>query len=347
MSLILNGGLIERAQAGKETYEKASEDEEKQIEEADKKIAGISGDQVQKPEEDSGYTGIKPVNIETDQDIGRNIEKLYKPRPAGVAEGATSWSYNAPRYAASLTSNIMSGTARPEAFDWEIWGKDTNNLYLISTIVLKSAFDFYSMESFNNAVYYIDDMCNKLYSNEKLGATARNLKIEDVQNVTKYEYDKEINSGIQYGEIREYSRILSGAYIDVGTDIQMKNKSKQAAPIPSVKLCQTYWRYGFYASKAEEEWKNKKYYDLICGIKDENKNSRSYWLSSKSIKLESTDAKFGIFAVQSNTIEGVSVASGLSKTATTNNIEWYRPIVQIPLTSCEFDQNGSLVGFKY
>ena len=54
---------------------------------------------------------------------------------------------------------------------------------------------------YNNGVYLLDDMCNKLYSNTELGTTARSIDIEDIQKGMNKEGEKDNTPS---GEIQIY-----------------------------------------------------------------------------------------------------------------------------------------------
>ena len=62
---------------------------------------------------------------------------------------------------------------------------------------------------YNNGVYLLNDMCKELYSNSTFGVTARNIKLEDIENQMNeagiaarkaYTYD-----GMRYGDVKTYT----------------------------------------------------------------------------------------------------------------------------------------------
>ena len=70
---------------------------------------------------------------------------------------------------------------------------------------------FKGSTGYNNGVYLLNDICKSRYGNASLGATARNLTIEDIESrmnskgiAARNAYKGYNNSGIQYGTTRKY-----------------------------------------------------------------------------------------------------------------------------------------------
>ena len=81
---------------------------------------------------------------------------------------------------------------------------------LISSTATNATVGLKAGVGYNNGVYILDDMCNKLYGNISLNAKARNLKISDLESHYSTE-GKSVkttyvsNGGIKYGNTKTYT----------------------------------------------------------------------------------------------------------------------------------------------
>ena len=95
---------------------------------------------------------------------------------------------------------------------WRVMGiNDNGELELICATPAKSKTVYFEdATGYNNGVYLLNDMCEKLYSNTELGIKARSLTIEDIEerfsDAGKSARDGYTNSssGVQYGKTKTY-----------------------------------------------------------------------------------------------------------------------------------------------
>ena len=104
------------------------------------------------------------------------------------------------------TQNSM----RKEDLDWVVLDiKDNGMVELIADSQTTSTIEVYGADGYNNAVYIFDDTMNRLYKNDSIGATARNINEEDLTSKIKDDYNPKFTtpSGyITYGT----SKTISG-----------------------------------------------------------------------------------------------------------------------------------------
>lgn len=190
-------------------------------------------------------------------------------------------------------------------------------------------------EGYNNGVYILNDIAEKLYSNKSLGTTARSMTIEDIEKkinevgITARDAYTSSDS-VKYGETKtftkykEYPEIYAeenGSGIDLATTndpnsevkkdgIGESEKESKNFPVPNTEktskeaskaltVRQTY----YYMTKEEManyfDEENKKFYELIFDT------SGGYWLASRYVALRyantSTDsAYFGLHHANSD-----------------------------------------------
>ncbi len=96
---------------------------------------------------------------------------------------------------------------------WRILDIDEQGkVKLISDTLTSKIITLKGARGYNNGVFLLNEMCNELYRNDTIGATARSLNIEDIQERMKTgadgkkEYEK-YGSGTnyEYGKVKEYA----------------------------------------------------------------------------------------------------------------------------------------------
>ena len=115
------------------------------------------------------FTGIHPTTY-TWESIGQKVE--YTPE-----EGTTSIPANYVGYEQKQDFQTNKD------LEWYIWGKDSRYLYIITDGYANFLY-LAGYGAYNNSVYYLDEICNKCYSNSSIRAVARNLKIEDKDEIS-------------------------------------------------------------------------------------------------------------------------------------------------------------------
>ena len=91
--------------------------------------------------------------------------------------------------------------------NWRVLDVKDGQVRLISDVATTSTIAIKGYNGYNNAVYLLDDICNKLYNNSKLTNKVQNLKIEDIEQYLKDKIvvseNKISPAGIKYPQIVE------------------------------------------------------------------------------------------------------------------------------------------------
>ena len=178
---------------------------------------------------------------------------------------------------------------------------------------------FQGARGYNNGVYLLNDYCKTMYSNSSIGAEARSLNIEDIQNkmkvidekTQKKAYENYISdTGTAYGMPYTYStnrwyplqwKKDNGA---IGESVQAtltEYKTESDATVQesiALIVTQTYWyseasemQSNFISANTRDTLKsNDMYYELLC-----NNGISSYWLASRFVNASDIDfANFGL-----------------------------------------------------
>ncbi len=236
---------------------------------------------------------------------------------------------------------------------------EQGNIELISSTPTSTDFYFQGARGYNNGVYLLNDICNELYRNDRIGATARSLNIEDIQNKMKIEADgkkayEKYGNGTEheYGKTKTYdgdkknyplqwlydngikgeseSRELMEAEGE-GLNISYGNKSADEELTVTV----TFWN--IQANEMQNNFINNIYYELLC-----NNGNLNYWLASRFVGLQESLSNFGLRFCKGGEIavcslfysDGISYRSALSG--------YLRPVIILPpnciVTDGEYDE---------
>ena len=175
--------------------------------------------------------------------------------------------------------------------------------------------------AYNNAVFILNDICNKQYSNKELGISARSINLEDIEEQMTQEAKKlkySYNNGIlSYGNTQTcigsrsyYPSIYaqeneSGINLDISgkTDEEIKALTKkdgigiseswyqeltneEAMKCDRLTVTQTYYKL---ENMQEEYFINKNVYDILF--------NGYFWIASRYVNCkDDTYADFGIYA---------------------------------------------------
>lgn len=207
---------------------------------------------------------------------------------------------------------------------------------------------------YNNGVYLLNDYCKTMYSNETIGAVARSLNIEDIQDkmITingKKAY--ETNKCYECGKNHEYGKTTSYQYskyypLQWNNDNELQGRSKsnslQEYKTEDDAICKdhngdltvavTHWSLdkntmetNFEQADTRDKTKaNSMYYELLCAG-----GSSNYWLASRSVLTTSTDsATVGLQKVD----YGIVAVGGLYHMDKRIDSEsnYIRPVVSLP-----------------
>ena len=172
--------------------------------------------------------------------------------------------------------------------NWRVLDVKDGQVRLISDVATTSTIAIKGYNGYNNAVYLLDDICNKLYNNSKLTNKVQNLKIEDI---TKYmttqpieDTTENIPTNIKFPNILKQEKNQT---VD-GSITQKINLSEQSEFIIGSSqsntsiLKNTYWNQSMNANAS---FKNKIYYDLF--IRKGEDYYLEYWMSSRCLFMYS------------------------------------------------------------
>lgn len=177
---------------------------------------------------------------------------------------------------------------------------------------------------YNNGVYLLNDYCKTLYSNSSIGATARSLNIEDIQNkmdlsVWDYHnyseygntrtYETNKNYPYQWTQEKTEKSKIDGNLINgtIGQSEQKELTEKTySEATTSIEVQKTYWnrnnsdmQSNFQKADTRDNTKaNSMYYELLC-----NNGTSYYWLASRYANASSSSlAAFGLRSVNSGSV---------------------------------------------
>ena len=233
---------------------------------------------------------------------------------------------------------IYSGYAnenigQDDTLKWRVLNINTDGTVdLISDKPTSSLVYFKGARGYNNGVYLLNDYCKTMYSNSSLGAEARSLNIEDIQDKMKvvdeetgkkaYENYTASNTGTKYGDPYHYS---SNKWYplqwknDNGTTGESKQETvtsyeteadakAQETAGDDLIVTQTYWNLlasdiqsNFISADTRDTTKaTSMYYELLC-----NNGSSYYWLASRYVNAyTSSYSTFGLRNVYDGDVSG-------------------------------------------
>ena len=178
--------------------------------------------------------------------------------------------------------------------NWRVLDVKDGQVRLISDVATTSTIAIKGYNGYNNAVYLLDDICNKLYNNSKLTNKVQNLKIEDIEQYLKDKIvvseNKISPAGIKYPQIveQEENQTINNVTGTLKPSEQTELINQTEVKIAtSSSLKRTYkWK-----KLNEESFKNSKYYTMFF---NDGENTKRYWLSTREIYTASDYATFGI-----------------------------------------------------
>ena len=199
---------------------------------------------------------------------------------------------------------------------------------------------------YNNGIEILNTLCNNLYGNSSINATARNLSLDDIKDkmdINEWNWEDYSNSITKYGDtldyytnryypIRWYQEITgnvdgkstngalgiseNGTLISNTEDIQLVASNK-------ITPTNTYWVKN---NMKTTNFKNSIYYELF--INKDGTNLNPYWLSSRFTCVDNIDfVRWGLNRVGGGNVHG----DFLYKSDNTSNIRRYaiRPVVTV------------------
>ena len=265
----------------------------------------------------AGKTSNKTANQTTEKDepkVGDYVD--YTP-----VNGRYSTVTNKEEYTGSDKNTVDFTT--DTNLNWRIWSIDDTTLTLISDDVMSSGgflngsvytLALGEIEGYNNGVKILNDICSTCYSNSRFGATARSIKIEDIENVLDtsvwepteyYETYESMNNVPQYTYITTYRDTVNKNYpyiyqLEEYSNIDGNYKSKGQGLSRSeqntyyigssystgtansyIQTTMTYWENHL----SENNFIDETYYNLLFEKPNETEELTPYYLASRFIRI--------------------------------------------------------------
>lgn len=249
-------------------------------------------------------------------------------------------------------SGYSEQTKQQDSLKWRVLNINKNGtIDLISSSLTSSAVYFKGARGYNNGVYLLNDFCNTLYSNPSIGATARSLNIEDIQDKMKIGEDgkrayETYQSVTTYGNTHSYAinkwypkqwkndrgiegESKSNDLIEYATE----EEAKLQETTEDLTVTLTYWpksalemKSNFKTADTRDEAKaDSIYYELLCN----NGASYYYWLASRYVYTP--DVSYVYFGLRSIHDGGVAGTYMLNSDSSEGSYGYgIRPVVSLP-----------------
>ena len=302
--------------------------------------------------------------------------------PEGLKVGTTvtyspsgTYNWQAKYCSTTQTDDVTLSSANGESFnltEWKVLSIENGRVELVSTKPTDGTVYLGQTQGYNNGVKLLNDACNRLYSNNSKGITARSLNIEDIE---KYMYKEKLievheyqnaDGGVKYGtkiqsaytEHPKYPTIYLSEKLSVIDGTEKTNgleMSKQTVFIEpqknngandimmatiSIQPYQSYWykdnTYMQIAFKTVND--DTDYYNLLMP----NGSSTNYWLASRCINTGSNYIDFNMRQVYRGCVNANSMYD--SNDSTNKDFSKLFPVVSLDSSLISGDSiNGFFV----
>ena len=239
--------------------------------------------------------------------------------------------------------------------NWRIWSVTDDTLTLISETVANTEFNLKSYNGYNNAVLLLNSMCETLYSNSSIGATARSINLDDIEKISDYDptggtyntYTYGILSTITTDSCRYYPEIFAdekNCYVD---DVEgtLYNRSEQDSYYTGYSQAGTsiLSPHNYYTYTFTQDYMDSIYVELLSYGNDSTSSYLdTYFLASRMYCLAATQAgsaNYGIWRIGNGLLYRLDLFT--SKLITNSDACAVRPIIEIDLTNISVDLTES------
>ncbi len=297
-------GIFNKAKKATEKYQKAQTNEEELIIDLEQEIDTLSSEQ----------------KIPTEMQIGDVVHYITDTKETSYTLKSEKSGYD------------MDQIITKQTLEWKVLSKNNDSVDIIGIPTKGESFYFKGATGYNNGVYLLDEICEELYSNNKLGVKARSIDLQDIESKMnkkgKEDRDEYIQGVGQYGKTKDY--LGDYAYYpnlakyeeilgidedkinekgigesDDGTnlgDIEIPlvendrnnyiNSRTKANNNITVKM--NYYK----VSSKSEYFDDNNFYNLIFGSEEQ------YWIASRFSRCETDVVKFGIRLVNNSKLSG-------------------------------------------
>ena len=205
----------------------------------------------------------------------------------------------------------MNQTVTKEELNWRVLDKtQEGKLRLISATPTETTVKLQGANGYNNAVYILDELCNTLYKGEN--ATAKSLKIEDIQNkmnLSVWNYNNAASYGSTFNPSNKQYPLMFAQ--EMGQIVNGRSGSLDLSEQPSIMtgtgtastwtVKYTYW---YNQSMGASNYVDPMYHELF-----HTAATGTYWLSSRCVGANSSNAFFNVRCVASSLVDAYHLFS--------------------------------------
>ena len=347
LNLVLGqNGIISRAQDARNQTAEGKTNTEKAINALTDEMEAY----VKENEGGNGNNGGTPADL-SKYNIGDEVAYTYDTVSSG-------YTLTAAQSGRSSDQTISQSSA---TLKWKIINKDesTGTIDIVSAEPTSNTVYFRGALGYNNGVYLINDICEKLYSNTAKGIKARSINLEDMEkhltdagftarnaysgSNVKYGTPKTYTSSKQYPKLYA-SQIGAGITStsvtkpDIVKTIDPYKESSKGYTTPTAETSDTAGDSGLTVTQTFYNIPiNEANYGVAAAILA---NSNYFWVASRYVKTNSSDASFGLRDASTN-VDGSSMFN--SDGYANNYRDRLRPLVSLSssVLTGEKDTNGA------
>ncbi len=350
LNLVLGqNGIISRAQEARDKTAQAKVNTEKAINTlTDEMEAYVKGNEGGSGN-NGGNNGGTPADL-SKYNIGDEVAYTYDTVSGGYSLTAAQSGYTSDQTVAQSSTTLK----------WKIINKDesTGTIDIVSAEPTSNTVYFRGALGYNNGVYLINDICEKLYSNTAKGIKARSINLEDMEKhltdagfTARNAYSNSVTYGTPktYTSSKQYPKLYAsqiGAGItstsvtkpDIVKTVDPYKESSKGYTTPTAETSDTAGDSGLTVTQTYYNIPiNEANYGAAAAILA---NSNWFWVASRYVNTNSSGARFGLRRAYTD----VGGNSMFYSDGSTNNLNYrLRPLVSLSssVLTGEKDTNGA------
>ena len=356
LNLVLGqNGIISRAQDARNQTAEGKANTEKAINAlTDEMEAYVKGNESGSGN-NGGNNGGTPADL-SKYNIGDEVAYTYD-----VVSGG--YTLTAAQSGRSRDQTVAQSSA---TLKWKIINKDESKgtIDIVSAEPTSNSVYFQGALGYNNGVYLLNDICEKLYSNTAKGIKARSINLEDMEKHltdagftarNSYLYNNDATNYAKYGTTKTYtsskkypklyaSQIGAGitstsvTQPDIVKTIDPYKESSKGYTTPTAETSDTAGDSGLTVTQTYYYIPiNETNYGAAAAILA---NSNYYWVASRYVYADSSNARFGLRRAGTDMSGGDMFYSGGNAD---NSLNRLRPLVSLSssVLTGEKDTNGA------
>ena len=356
LNLVLGeNGIITRAQEARDKTAQAKVNTEKAINAlTDEMEAYVKGNEGGSGN-NGGNNGGTPADL-SKYNIGDEVAYTYDVVSGGYSLTAAQSGYTSNQTVAQSSTTLK----------WKIINKDESKgtIDIVSAEPTSNSVYFKGALGYNNGVYLINDICEKLYSNTAKGIKARSINLEDMEKHltdagftarNSYLYNNDATNYAKYGTTKTYtsskqypklyaSQIGAGitstsvTQPDIVKTVDPYKESSKGYTTPTAETSDTAGDSGLTVTQTYYSIPiNETNYGAAAAILA---NSNYYWVASRYVYADSSNARFGLRRAGTDMSGGDMFYSGGNAD---NSLNRLRPLVSLSssVLTGEKDTNGA------